>query len=216
MSQLDQDLSAHLRAAYALWRDNLGLLVPVHAVALLLAGASCGVLAGPMAAGAAAVTLALLDRRDPAPEIADVLRGLRWFLPTFLLTAAAAVLLAPLWLVLRPFALAVAFVAGVLLSFSVFLMADRGLDLIPALRESYALARPRFPLYAGVTGLAALAGAAGLVALIVGVFVTAPFLTCALAVAYRRRVPAEGSATEDRPPEDEPPSGRPPTEYLTV
>lgn len=204
------DIGACLRDGFELYRANVQILLLSNLLAFALSVVTFGILAGPMQAGVAWVTLAVLDRRSPQPQAADVFRGIqRFFLPSFLLSLMLTVPLATVALatsgagvfgrlLLMPLLTAGSLVVATLTMFSMFLIVERGLDFWPAVTASYAMVRERFWPLLGIMAAAAAGGAAGSAACCIGALVTMPFATAVLAVTWRRMAGAPASAASGR------------------
>jgi uncharacterized membrane protein len=181
-----------IQRGFDLYKDNLVTLIAATAVAAVLSIATLGILAGPMAAGLIFLTLGLLDKREPKPQMSDVFKGFDWFLQSLLYVVVWAVILNVVGLIVlaAPFVgpllhALVQIVGWTLVAFALFLIVDKKMDFWAASMASVRLvATCFFPVLALVivTGLLA---SIGLLACGVGVFVTAPLKVCILAVAYR-------------------------------
>jgi uncharacterized membrane protein len=145
-----------------------------------------------MYAGVVLVTLGLLDKKEPKPEVGDLFKGFTFFLQSFLFVLVASVILVVLIIILglipcigQVLALCVCFAASALLMFVMFLIVDRKMEFWPAIMESYNKVRANFWPFLGLAVVAQLIGGIGAVACGIGVIVTIPITTCILAVAYR-------------------------------
>lgn len=192
MSKIDVDFGGWMQEAFNLYKENFVVLLLVNAIAALLSSATIGILAGPMCAGVSLVTLALLDRRTPAPQAGQVFEGLKFFLPSFLFMLilgvtgilgyvifAATCILVPL------IPVGAMFLMGVTM-FSVMLIVDKGLDAWQSIVQSYALVKQNFWPLIAMSIVANFAASLGGFLCGIGVFLTMPFYYCVLAVAYRK------------------------------
>lgn len=208
MNDTNVDIGGWLREAFELYKAHLVTLLLANLLAFAVSAITAGVLAGPMYAGVAWVTLGALDRRSPAAQPADVIRGLQqFFLPAFLLSLVLLLPLAPLavvtaaaglvgHLVLAPLFTAGSLVLGTLTVFAIFLIVDRGLDFWPAIAASYAIVRDRFWPMLGLVAVGGIVGAAGFAVCCIGILVTLPYPVCVAAVAYRHLTGGAAPAAE--------------------
>ncbi len=161
---------------------------------LAMSNVAFSILGGPLLAGVALVTLGLLDRKKPNPNIGNLFKGFHYFLQAFLfilvwsvinviLQGLAPLILSPVLLSVVPAILSI--VIGTLTMFGLFLIVDQQRTFLQASMESIKRARQHFWLFAAVVLVAGAISLAGLLACGVGVVVTAPIYLCVLAVVYR-------------------------------
>ncbi len=184
------DFGEVLKRAFDFYKLNLGFLILVHLVAGLLAFVTAFILAGPLYAGVCIVLLALHDNRDPKPVVGDIFKGFDYFLPAFLLfiVIAAATMLASK--VMAPLFLVASMAIGTITMFSYFLIVERKMDFWPAIIESYNMVKGNFWIYLALYAIGSVVAGLGLIVFIIGVVVTAPYLSCVLVIAYRGTKPS--------------------------
>jgi uncharacterized membrane protein len=181
-----------IQKGFDLYKANLATLIVVWLLVAVLSGLTLGVLFGPMACGAILITLALIDGREPKPEIGDVFKGFAFFLQSLLgvvvvfavcFVGGGILGLVPLFgpILSMLFQLAV----STLTMFAFFLIAERNMEFIPALRLSIDTVKTNFWEFLGLLVVAGAIASVGLVACCVGVFLTQPIAGCIIAVAYR-------------------------------
>lgn len=194
MANQELKIGPWLQEGLNLYKENFLLLIVVNFLALVLGKITLGILMGPMLAGVVLVNLMLLDKKEPKTEIGDVFKGFDFFLDSFLLVLACAVvsiaaaLLSKLVFTL-PIAILVFLVISILLHtvavFALFLIADKKMDFWPAVMAVIGAMRAALlPLVAMavVTGILSMVGA---LACGIGVVVTFPLYFSVLAVVYR-------------------------------
>lgn len=143
----------------------------------LLAG-FCFILAGPVLAGNALVSLRA--ERDDQPDVGDVFRGFDFFTEAFVASLMVGLLcFAGTVLCIIP-----GIIAAVGLMYTFQFIADRGMNWSEAMRSSWELVKGRF--WDHFVLLLALAGInfLGALACGVGVILTVPLTHIALSVAY--------------------------------
>lgn len=199
MEKMDVQIEPWLREAFDLYRRHFLLLLLAHLAAAAISVFTLGLLAGPMAAGAAFVVLALLDGREPAPQAGDVFRGFEWFLPAFLYTlvvgaagAVAARLLRPLGFL----AAAPAIFIQTATVFSIYLIVERGMDFWSAIQGSFEIVKTNFWPMLLLVFIASFIAGLGAFACGVGIVLTLPMYTCVTAIAWRS-VSGRAAANED-------------------
>lgn len=202
MSKIDVDFGGWMQEAFELYEKNFAVLLLVNLVALVLSGVTLFILSGPLCAGVAIVTLALLDGTSPKPVVGDVFKGFQFFLPSFLLMLAVlgASLLGGM--VLGPLSSVATWVLSTLTMFSIFLIVEKGMDFWPAIVASYGVVKENFWVLLALVVVASIVSTLGFIACCVGIFVTMPFYYCVLAVAYRKVVGAPSApsdAADDEP-----------------
>jgi len=69
---------------FNLYKDNLGVLIVPALIATLLGAVTCYVLMGPMMAGMILITFAVLDKKEPKPQVGDLFKGFEHFVQTLL------------------------------------------------------------------------------------------------------------------------------------
>lgn len=202
MSKIDVDFGGWMREAFEFYKKNFAVLLLVNLVAMVLSCATLFILSGPMYAGVAIVTLGLLDGTSPRPVVGDVFKGFQFFLPSFLLMLVLLGASMVVGMVLGPLSLVASWVLSALTMFSIFLIVERGMDFWPAIVASYEVVKENFWVLLALVVVSSIISTLGFVACCVGVFVTMPFYSCVLAVAYRKVVGASSAppgATDDEP-----------------
>ncbi len=162
----------------------------VHFVAAALAGRTLGILAGPLWLGVSMIVLALVDGQRP-PPVRDVFGGCSTFLPSFLLVLLLGLFSVMVSVILQlscglaPLTPSAVTAIMTVTMFSIFLAGERHLGVGPAIQQSFEWVKP-LGLAAAGRGAAPLGAVrVGCDRLSLGVSLTAPLYTCAMAVAYR-------------------------------
>ncbi len=180
-----------IRSGFDLYKANLVVWIVASLLAVVISAATLGILSGPMWAGLTGMALAQLDRKKAKPEIGDVLRGFDVFLQSFLfmlvwgLGIAVTLLLGFIGCMWPILAILFLVALNAALMFALFLIVDRKLEFWPASLASFEKIKPAFFPFLGLSVVAGLIGAIGLIGCGIGVIVTLPITTCILAVAYR-------------------------------
>ena len=192
------DIGTVLTRAFDLYKENISTLLITSLLGFIIAGASFGILAGPMYAGIIWVTLGLLDKKQPAPVIGDLFKGFNYFVPSliFCLLLFAVLFVGQFILAFIPLiggllGLAVSLGVPTLVMFALFYIVDRNQDVVPAIQASIDLVKTNFWIFLGLYIVAAVISSLGLIACVIGVVLTAPMMSCMLAVAYRDLHPAQ-------------------------
>ena len=192
------DIGTVLNRAFDLYKENISTLLITSLLGFIIAGASFGILAGPMYAGIIWVTLGLLDKKQPAPVIGDLFKGFNYFVPSliFCLLLFAVLFVGQFILAFIPLiggllGLAVSLGVPTLVMFALFYIVDRNQDVVPAIQASIDLVKTNFWIFLGLYIVAAVISSLGLIACVIGVVLTAPMMSCMLAVAYRDLHPAQ-------------------------
>ncbi|NQU38687.1 MAG: hypothetical protein HQ523_01910 [Lentisphaerae bacterium] len=208
-----------MKQGFDLFKENIGPLILVSLVALLLSSISMGILAGPMMAGLALITLQLVDKQGK-PEISTLFKGFDYFLQTFLFVLVWGAIVGAVAVVANlvtcgiasPLIGVASLVLGALLMFAPYLIVEKKLDFWPASMESFAMVKANLWPLVGFYCVASLIGSAGAVVCGVGMIVTMPIAWCMYAVAYREltasgTTPVEAAPTPEPQPTPEPESG---------
>lgn len=190
--KMEGKIGGWIQQGFELFKDNAVTLIVATALVMVIGGATCGILIGPMFAGLLLITLALADKREPKPDLGMVFKGFDYFMNTFLFWLVWSILVFLVAGVLGFFVcvghlLAAALVLALktLLMFALFLIVERKMDFWPASLASIDRVKQNFfPLLAFVVIIAVIA-LAGCLACGIGVIVTAPIAVCCLTVAYR-------------------------------
>jgi hypothetical protein len=176
---------------FRLYRENILKLVPVTFVALILSVASVGILAGAMLSGVLIITLALLRRQHPKPEILDIFKGFRFFINSLvfvlgwgLLICAGSLILFRIPGIGQLVVLFFIYSAQAFLMFGPFLIVDREMGFFHATITSFNTVKRNFWPFLSVSAVAGVIGSIGCIAFGIGVIVTVPIQVCILTVAY--------------------------------
>jgi len=208
MSKIQVRFGDWIEGGFYLYKANFGTLVLASIFVVVISAITAGILAGPMLAGLALVTLQLLDRKGPQPEAGKVFKGFDYFLQSllFVVVWGIAILAGSLILGVIPVigqlaSVAFVYAAQAFLMFGMFLVVDRKMEWLPASMESINIVKANFwPLF-GLSAVAGIIGSIGALAFGIGVVFTIPIQGCILAVAYREVFGSSddrGQMTEDR------------------
>ncbi len=192
MDKIDVKFGEWIERGFNLYKENFGILVLASLIAVIVGSITVGVLAGPMAAGILLIVFQLHDRKEPQPEVGNLLRGFDFFLNSFLFFVVwgVAIFVVSLILGLVPClgqlaSLFVVFVAHALLMFGMFLIVDKKMEFWPASVASFNMVKRNFWPFLGFSIVSNLIGGIGAVACGIGVVFTLPIQVCILTVAYR-------------------------------
>lgn len=193
MNDIQVDLGNWVKDGFDLYKDNFGILVLASLIAIVLSGATLGILAGPMCAGMILITLKLYDNGDEKAEIGDLFKGFNFFLQSFLFIIVWGILLfvPSAILCIIPFlglfaSICLQVAAGACLMFALFLIVDKKTDFWPASMESFNLVKTDFWPFLGLSLVAGILGYIGIIVFGIGVFLTLPIYFCIITVAYRK------------------------------
>ncbi len=197
------DIGKTLTAAYNLYKDNITTLLLATLLGSIIGIFTLGILAGPMLAGLAMITLALIDKAQPKPDIGDIFKGFNFFVPAliYFIVYLVALMVGNFILGLIPLlSLFLPTLYGMALStfamFTIFNVVDRKMDVVPAIQASVDIVKANFWIFLGLNIVAAVVGGLGALACGVGAIVTAPMYLTTVAIAYRELYPAGGSASQ--------------------
>jgi len=192
MQKVEVRFGKWIEAGFNLYKNNFGTLVLASVIALVLSTVTVGLLAGPMIAGLAIVTLQLLRKEVPRPDASRVFRGFDYFLNAFLFIAVwgIAILIGSFILALFPvigqlLSLFFVYAAQAFLMFGMYLIVDKQLNFLPASRESIQTVKTNFWPFFGLSAIASIIGIAGSIAFGIGIVLTIPIQVCILAAAYQ-------------------------------
>lgn len=192
MQKVQVKFGSWIERGFNLYKVNFTTLVLASVFAVVLGTVSIGILAGPMLAGLAIVTLGLLDQTDPKPEAGKVFGGFNYFLNSFLFFVlwGTAILVGSVILGLIPVigqlaSIFFVYAAQAFLMFGIFLIVDRKMDFWSASMDSINTVKTNFWPFFGLSLVAAIIGSIGALAFGIGVVFTIPIQACILAVAYR-------------------------------
>lgn len=191
MNKVEVKFGEWIEQGLQLYKNNLGVLIVASLLAFVISGLTFGILSGPMMAGLTLIALALKDGAQPKPQGTDVTRGFQFFLPSFLLTLLVGGTLFLIYLIgavtcvgILLFPLAAAAISAVTL-FSLPLLVEQRLDVVPAVKASLAIVKGNFWMFLAFALVASLIGSVGSILCGIGVIVTLPATQCMVAVAYR-------------------------------
>ena len=68
MEKVQVKFGEWIESGFTLYKENIGLLIAVSAIALVISSVTVGILAGPMLAGVILITLKLIDKEEPKPQ----------------------------------------------------------------------------------------------------------------------------------------------------
>jgi uncharacterized membrane protein len=189
-----------LGKGFDLFKENIGPLILISLVAQLLAGVSAGILAGPMMAGLALVTLKLVDGKEK-PELSTLFEGFNYFLQSFLFVLVWSAIMFVAYLVgvltcgiIVPLVSVAGLFIGALIMFAPFLIVEKKLAFWPASMGSMDIVKPNIWPLLGYFLVASIIGSAGSAVCGIGVIVTMPIAWCMYAVAYRALTGGGGPA----------------------
>jgi len=181
-----------IQGGLTLYKDNFVVLVIANLIAVILSAVTFGILSGPMLAGLIIIILAIIDKKEPKPEIGDIFKGFEYFLDAFLFVIiwGAISIAATLLLTLIPCAgqvlsVFVSIIISAFIMFGLFLIVDRKMSFWPASLASINLVKTNFFPFAGLMIVAMVLGYVGALACGIGMIITMPIGACILAVAYR-------------------------------
>ena len=191
MQKVDVKFGEWIEAGFNLYKNNFSILVLASIIALVLTTITIGILAGPMLAGLAIITLRLLRKEHPEPDAGKVFRGFDYFLNAFLfmLIWVIAILVGSFILQIFPvvgqlLSLFFVYAAQAFLMFGIFLIVDKQMNFWPASMESIQTVKTNFWPFLGLSTVASIIGSLGGIALGIGIVLTIPIQACILAVAY--------------------------------
>jgi len=192
MSKVQVKFGDWIENGFNLYKANFGPLVLASVFVVVIGTITAGILAGPMLAGLALVTLQLLDKKEPRPEAGKVFKGFDYFLNSFLfvLIWGIGILIGSVILGVIPVlgqlaSIAFVYAAQAFLMFGIFLIVDRQMQWLPASTESINIVKTNFWPFFGLSAVAGTIGSIGAIACGIGIVFTIPIQGCILAVAYR-------------------------------
>ena len=190
--KVDVKFGEWIQQGWELYKANIGVWIVASLLAIVISVATLGILSGPMMAGLAWIALALVDRKEPKPQMGDVFKGFDYFLQAFLfclvwgaIMLVASFLLSMIVCVGSILAVILSIALETALMFSLFLIVDKKMEFWPASMLSLNVVKPNFFPFLGLLVVAMLIGHVGMIACGIGVIVTMPLTVCILAVAYR-------------------------------
>lgn len=192
MEKVDVKFGEWFEEGFNLYKNNFGTLVLASVIALALTTVTIGILAGPMIAGLAIITLQLLRKEEPKPDAGKLFKGFDYFLNSFLFMIiwGTAILVGSFILALFPcigqlLSLLLAYAAQAFLMFGIFLIVDKQMNFWPASMESFQTVKTNFWPFFGLSTVASIIGSIGAIAFGIGIVLTIPIQACILAVTYQ-------------------------------
>ncbi|MDD5678454.1 MAG: hypothetical protein PHW60_10755 [Kiritimatiellae bacterium] len=198
--KVDVKFSEWIQQGWELYKANIGVWIVASLLAVLISLATAAILSGPMMAGLVWMALALVDRKEPKPQIGDVFKGFDYFLQSFLFFLVWGIIMLAISVIsLIPcigtlVVIAISIVLHTALMFGLFLIVDKKMDFWPASMLSLNTVKPNFFPFLGLLVVAMLIGHVGAIACGIGLIVTMPIAVCILAVAYRNVFGAQAAA----------------------
>ena len=190
--KVDVKFGEWIQQGWELYKANIGVWIVASLLAIVISIATVGILSGPMMAGMIWMALALVDKKDPKPQMGDVFKGFDYFLQSFLfcliwgiIMLAASFLLHLIICVGSVVAIILPIVLETALMFGLFLIVDKKMEFWPASMLSLNVVKPNFFPFLGLMVVSMVIGHIGMIACGIGVIVTMPIAVCILAVAYR-------------------------------
>ncbi len=195
--QPNVDIGEALRKGYNLYKENISTLLIATLLAAIISVLSVGILAGPMLAGIVLLTLGLIDKRTPKPEIGDLFKGFSFFIPSlvFVILLVVVSFVGQFILGLIPilgFLLSILFsmALSTAVMFTIFYIVDRQMEVVAAIQQSVDTVKQNFWIFLGVNIVANVVSSLGVIACFIGIVVTLPMYFCTIAVVYRDLHPA--------------------------
>ncbi len=192
MQTVQVKFSQWIEEGFILYKDNFKTLVLASIFVVVISTVTAFILAGPMLAGLAWITLGLRDKKVPKPEAGSVFKGFDYFVPAFLFIAVwgigiliASMIIGTIPLIGQLASLVVAYGAQAFLMFGLFLIVDRKMEFWPASQESINTVKTNFWPFFGLSLVAGFIGSIGAIAFGIGIVFTIPIQGCILTVAYR-------------------------------
>ena len=192
MQKTEVNLGGWIERGFNLYKKNFTTLVLAAVIALVLSTVTVGILTGPMIAGLIIITLRLLRKTKPEPEIGAVFKGFNYFLNSFLFAViwGIAILIGSLMVGWFPIigqllSLFIVYAAQAFLMFGLFLIVDKQMSFWPASRKSIDTVKTNFWPFFALAAIASIIGSIGAIAFGIGIVLTVPIQICILAVAYQ-------------------------------
>ena len=192
MQKVQVKFSEWIEDGFNLYKDNFKTLVLATIFVVVITSVTAFILAGPMLAGLAFVTLELRDKKMPKPEAGGVFKGCDYFVHSFLFAAVwgigiliASVILGVIPVIGHLASLIVVYAAQAFLMFGLFLIVDKQMDFRSASLQSINTVKTNFWPFFGLSVVAGFIGSIGAIAFGIGIVFTIPIQACILTVAYR-------------------------------
>jgi len=183
------DIGTEIGRGWAVFKENMGLLILATLVAMLIGGVTCGILTGPMMAGVFLIVYRLLKNDPEKPKVGDVFKGFDYFLDTFLcflvIMIATSIISAILSGIIAPIGWVVSVVGGVFVDIAVLFVVFGKLKFVDALKKIVEdISTGPFWMLVLTIAIANLIGVLGVIACGIGVFFTLPIWICITVCAY--------------------------------
>jgi uncharacterized membrane protein len=209
MEETPVKINEWLLEGFHVYKENFGVLLAASALTVILSILTVGILAGPLMAGMALMTLRLYDRKGGSVTVGNVFQGFRFFLPAFLFflvwgfgVGLASVLLNLIPLLGQLGTLVLVFGIFSLTMFGLFLIVDDNRGFWPASMGSIQAVIANLWPFLGFGAITLVAGQVGTILCGIGLILTLPLQFCVLAVAYREVF--SGVVTETEAPVQHP------------
>lgn len=213
MEETPVKLNEWLVEGFHVYKEHFGVLLAASLLTVLLSILTAGILAGPLLAGMALMTLRLYDRAGNSVTAGNVFQGFRYFLPSFLffLVWGFGVGLASVLLNLIPMlgqlgTLILVFGVFSLTMFGLFLIVDDKRAFWPASMGSIQAVIANLWPFLGFGAITLVVGQIGTILCGIGLVLTLPLQFCILAVAYREVF--SGVVTKPEAPVQQPDIGQ--------
>ena len=181
---------------WALFKDNMGLLIVVNLLGLVLASCTCGVLAGPMMVGDVLIIRRLLKKDPVTPQVGDVFKGFERFLDAFLWGLVLSIVTS----VVTFTVVGLAVMAGII-QIGLMHIAIGGLSFSDTLNRVFnEIATKPFWMLVLVCFIASLLSCLGVFLCGIGIVLTMPIMTCIAVCAYDTAYGGEGARQPDALP----------------
>ena len=192
MQKVQVKFGEWIEDGFNLYKENFKTLILASIFVVVISAVTAGILAGPMLAGLALVTLELRDKKEPKPEAGKVFKGFDYIVHSFLFVVVwgIGILIASMIVGVIPVigqlaSLFIAYAAQAFLMFGLFLIVDRQMEFWPASQQSINAVKTNFWPFFGLSAVAGFIGSIGALAFGIGIVFTLPIQGCILTVAYR-------------------------------
>jgi hypothetical protein len=193
MENVQVDLGNWIQDGFDLYKRNFGVLVLASLIAILLAGATFFILAGPMSAGIIFITLKAQENKAEKAEVGDLFKGFGFFVQSLLfivvfgiIILAGSAILGILPLIGTPASICFQVAVNALLMFALFLIVDKQMDFWTASMESINMVKTNFWPFLVLSLIAGVLGSIGAIIIGIGIVFTLPIYFCIITVAYRK------------------------------
>ncbi len=208
-------LGEWLSEGWALIKDDIVTFAVATLLAGLIGGITFGICAAPLGAGLFMMLFAKM-RGEPV-AIGDVFKGFQKFGPAFVFMIVVGIaagiasvvlnLIPVIGQVLSPL---LGIVIGAAVFYSLPLIAATETGAMDAIKISWEKVQPNLVMYAVTYFVYSLVASIGVIACVVGIFVTQPLMLAAIAIAYRENFGLAGAAPAPAAPAVPPAPGMAP------